>query len=200
MIVVGLTGSIGMGKTTAAAMFREFGAPVFDADLCVHDLYAGEAVEVVETAFPGVIRQGRIDRGLLGARVIGDTAAMARLEAIVHPLVVERRRAFLGKVRAAGARLAVLDVPLLFETRGEVDVDAIVIVTAGATVQRERVLSRQGMNEAKFAALLERQMADAEKRRRAHFIVQTSGGFDATRRQIRTIISAIGSCERCDQK
>jgi dephospho-CoA kinase len=195
MIVVGLTGSIGMGKTTAAAMFREFGAGVFDADHCVHELYSGDAVAAVEKAFPGVSCEGRINRDWLGARVLADSRAMARLEAIVHPMVAERRRAFIGNMRAAAVRIAVLDAPLLFETGAEYDLNAIVVVTAGAAVQRQRVLSREGMDESKFAAIIGRQMPDAEKRRRAHFIVQTSNGFEAARRQIRTIISAMASCE-----
>ncbi len=197
MIVLGLTGSIGMGKTTAAAMFRAFGVPIFDADLCVHDLYSSEAVDAVEGAFPGVLREGKIDRGLLADRVLDVPAAMAQLEAIVHPLVVERRMAFLAAVRSAGARLAVLDVPLLFETRAEVGLDAIAVVTADAAAQRQRVLARQGMTEAKFSAVLKRQMTDVEKRLRAHFIIQTSEGFDAARRQIKVIIAALAGCEYC---
>jgi dephospho-CoA kinase len=185
-----------MGKSTAAAMFGDFGAAVFDADYCVHNLYNGDKVKLVENSFPGITREGRVDRSRLGAIVFEDPKAMARLERIVHPFVVEERRSFLRNMRAAGVRLAVLDVPLLLETRAEEEVDAVVVVTAGSAVQRERVLSRNGMNEAKFAAILERQMPDVEKRRRAHFIVRTCDGFASARRQIRTIIAASRNCER----
>lgn len=200
MIVLGLTGSIGMGKTTAAEMFRRLGAPVFDSDRCVHDLYEGAAAGAIELAFPGATRDGRVDRNALGAVVLKDAQALARLEDVIHPMVRERRTRFLQQMRAFGARIAVVDVPLLLETAGEVEVDAVVVVTASYAAQRQRVLSREGMSEEKFSAILDRQMPDAKKRRSAHFILQTDNGFEAARRQIQTIISAVACCERGRQE
>ena len=200
MIVLGLTGSIGMGKTTAAEMFRRLGAPVFDADQCVHDLYEGKAAGAIELAFPGTTKDGRVDRKELGAMVLKDLGALAMLEGVIHPMVSAQRTSFLAKMRAAGARIAVVDVPLLLETSGEVEVDAVIVVTANYAAQRQRVLSREGMSEAKFSAILDRQMPDARKRRSAHFVIQTDKGFAAARRQIATIISAVASCERGNGK
>jgi dephospho-CoA kinase len=193
MIVLGLTGSIGMGKTTAARIFRQLGVPVFDADRCVHDLYEGAAVEPLARLFPTAIQGERINRNELGALVLSDAEGMSKLESVVHPLVLTQRLKFLDKMRSDGRPLIVFDVPLLFETDGSADVDAIVVVSAGASDQRERVLSRPGMDEAKFAAILKRQLPDAEKRRRAHFIVQTSRGMASTRRQLTTIIASLTS-------
>ncbi len=190
MLRLGLTGSIGMGKSTTAAMFRAAGVPVHDADAAVHRLYAGKAVPLVEEAFPGVTKDGRIDRTLLGARVLGDGAAMKRLEAIVHPLVREAEDAFLREAARTSA-VAVLDIPLLFETGGEVRADAIVVVTADAETQRQRVLARPGMSEERFRQILARQMPDAEKRRRAHFLVDSSRGLESARRQVRDILRAV---------
>jgi len=179
-----------MGKSTTAAMFRALGAPVHDADLAVHALYRGAAVAPVEAAFPGVARDGAIDRTLLGPRVLGDPAAMARLEAIVHPLVAAAREAFLVRARAAGARLAVLDIPLLFETGGERLVDAVAVVTAPEPVQKARVLARPGMTEAQLEAILGRQTPDSEKRRRAHVLIDTGRGLEPARRQVAGVLRA----------
>jgi dephospho-CoA kinase len=193
MIVVGLTGSIGMGKSTTAAMFAEAGAPVYDADAEVRRLYAagGPAAAPIEAAFPGVTRDGAVDRARLGDRVLGDPAALARLNAIVHPLMGEARAAFFAEAKAAGADVVVLDIPLLFETGGERNVDAVVVVTAPAAMQRERVLARPGMSEAKLDAILAAQMADAEKRVRAHYVVDTGAGMEAARTQVLDILAAL---------
>lgn len=195
MILLGLTGSVGMGKSTTARMFAELGAPVWDADAAVHRLYArgGKAVGPVAAAFPGVERDGAIDRARLGSRVHGDHAAFERLEAIVHPLVAEDRAAFLEKAGREGHAAAVLDIPLLFETGAEDKVDAVVVVTAPAHVQRERVLSRPGMDETRLAALLERQTPDHHKRARADFVIDTSRGLDHARAQVAEVLAAVHS-------
>lgn len=190
MLVLGLTGSIAMGKSTTAGLFRAAGVPVHDADATVHALYAGEAVAPVEAAFPGVTVDGRIDRARLAERVVGDPDALARLEAIVHPLVRRAERAFLAQTAAAGARHVVLDVPLLLETGAAPRVDAVVVVTAPESVQRARALARPGMTEARLAAILARQMPDAEKRRRAHFLIDTSLGIEAARDAVAAILRA----------
>lgn len=193
MIVIGLTGSIGMGKSTVAAMFAEEGAPAFDSDAAVHALYApgGAAVAAVEAAFPGVTRDGGIDRTALSARVVGNAEAIKQLEAIVHPLVRQAQADFLQSNRDAGTEVVVLDIPLLFES-GKTDLfDKIVVVSAPAEVQRTRVLSRPGMTEEKFEALLARQTPDAEKRARADFVIDTSGSFDNTRAQVRAVLDAL---------
>jgi dephospho-CoA kinase len=193
MIVIGLTGSIGMGKSTVAAMFAEEGAPRFDSDAAVHALYApgGAAVEAVEAAFPGVTKDGAIDRVALSARVVGNAEAIKQLEAIVHPLVRQAQVEFLRANRDLGARYVVLDIPLLFESGGVNFVDKTVVVSAPADVQRARVLARPGMSEEKFEAILARQMPDAEKRARADFVIDTSGGFDHTRAQVRAVLDAL---------
>lgn len=193
MIVAGLTGSIGMGKSATTAMFAEEGVPVHDADTAVHALYdvGGAAVGPVEAAFPGVVREGRIDRALLAARVVGDPAALSRLEAIVHPLVGRAREAFLAHAREKGAALAVVDIPLLFETGAQDAFDAVIVVTAPPDVQRARVLERPGMTSEKFEALLARQVPDAEKRRRADYVVDTGKGFEAARDQVRRLIAVL---------
>lgn len=188
---LGLTGSIGMGKSTTAALFRELGIPVHDADAAVHDIYAHEGVAAVEAAFPGVTVDGRIDRGRLGARVLHDPEAMKRLEAIVHPLVHERERAFLVRAALEGARLAVLDIPLLFETGAEKRVDAVAVVTAPHPVQKARVMARPGMTEATFGAILDKQMPDAEKRRRADYILDTGHGIAATRAEVAELVNRL---------
>jgi dephospho-CoA kinase len=195
MFVLGLTGSIGMGKSTVAAMFRAEGVPVHDADAVVHALYRGEAVPVIEAAFPGTTRDGEIDRGLLGARVLVDPAALARLEAIMHPLVATSRDAFLTEAENKGARLVVLDVPLLFETGGDRRVDAVILVTAPEAVQKERVSRRPGMTPERLAVILARQRPDAEKRARAHFIIDTGGELAATARQVRAILRALAGAK-----
>jgi dephospho-CoA kinase len=191
MIVLGLTGSLGMGKSTTARFFAEEGVPVHDADAAVHRLYAGDAVAPVEAAFPGTTSDGTIDREKLAARVVGDPAALKRLEAIVHPLVRREEERFLAAARKNGAKVAVLDIPLLFETGGDQRVDAVVVVTAPAEVQRARAFERPGMSEEKFAALLAKQLPDAEKRRRADFVVDTSQGFDSARAQVRAILREV---------
>jgi dephospho-CoA kinase len=193
MIVVGLTGSIGMGKSTVANMFAEEGAPAFNSDDAVHALYApgGAAVALVEEAFPGVTRDGAIDRGALSAAVVGNEGAILRLEAIVHPLVRQAQANFLAEQRAAGTAVVVLDIPLLFESTGAQAVNKIVVVSAPPEVQRARVLARSGMTEEKFENLLARQTPDAEKRARADFVIDTSGSFDATRAQVRAVLDAL---------
>jgi dephospho-CoA kinase len=189
--LLGLTGSIGMGKSTTSAMFRAAGVPVHDADQAVHDLYAGAAAPQIEAAFPGTTANGGVDRARLSAAVLGRPEALAKLEAIVHPLVRAEEQAFLARARKSGATVAVLDVPLLLETGGEGRCDAVVVVTAPVEVQRKRVLGRPGMSEEKLAAILARQMPDAEKRRRAHFLVDTSRGLVAAERQVRSILNAV---------
>jgi dephospho-CoA kinase len=189
--LLGLTGSIGMGKSTTSAMFRAAGVPVHDADQAVHDLYAGVAAPQIEAAFPGTTANGVVDRGKLSTAVLGRPEALAKLEAIVHPLVRAKEQAFLAQARKSGATVAVLDIPLLLETGGESRYDAVVVITAPAEVQRKRVLGRPGMTEEKFAAILARQMPDAQKRRRAHFLVDTSHGLVAAERQVRSILNAV---------
>jgi len=195
MFVIGLTGSIGMGKTTTARLFAEAGVPVHDADAAVHSLYEGEAAGAIEAAFPGTTRDGKVDRALLGKRVVDDPPAMLLLEAIVHPLVRDTERRFLADAEAAGAKVVALDVPLLFETGGENRVDAVVVVSAPPDVQRKRVLER-GMSEAKFDALLARQMPDSEKRRRADFVVDSSKGIEPAREQVLAILKAVAGMPR----
>lgn len=190
MIVLGLTGSIGMGKSTTADLFRAAGVPVHDADATVHALYANEAVAPIEAAFPGTTVDGRVDRAALGARVLGDDAAVRRLEAIVHPLVRAAELRFLAAEQARGRAVVVLDIPLLFETGGETRVDAVVTVTAPAETQRARVLARPGMTPEKLAQILARQLPDAEKRRRSHFLVDTARGIDPARAQVEGILRA----------
>jgi len=188
MIVLGLTGSIGMGKSTTAKLFAEAGVPVYDADAAVHHLYQGEAVPVIEAAFPGTTANGKVDRDRLSARVVHDPAAMKRLEEIVHPMLGASRQNFLREAEQSGAAVAVVDVPLLFETGGERNVDAVVVVTTSPELQRERILSRPNMTEQKLAGILARQMPDAEKRKRAQFVVDTSHGLDPVRARIRDIL------------
>jgi dephospho-CoA kinase len=193
MFILGLTGSIGMGKSTTAAFFAEAGVPVHDSDAVVHRLYEGEAVAPVEAAFPGVAVDGKIDRAKLAAQLIGKPDAIKRLEAIVHPLVRAATQRFTQEQAAKGARVILLDIPLLFETGGEKNVDAIVVVSSPPAVQRARVLARPGMTAEKLDALLARQMPDAEKRPRAHFVVDTSRSFDSARAQVHGILRAIAS-------
>jgi dephospho-CoA kinase len=194
--VLCLTGSLGMGKSTAAKMFAEAGVPVHDADAVVHALYEGDAVAAIEAAFPGTTSGGKVDRARLSTRVLGDDAAMARLEAIVHPMVSAARDAFLADAQVRGIEVVVLDIPLLFETAGERHCDAVVVVSAPPEVQRRRVLERPGMTEAKFAAILAKQMPDAEKRRRADFILDSSRSFDHARAQVRDILRLVAKLRR----
>lgn len=193
MIVIGLTGSIGMGKSTVAQMFAEEGAPSYNSDAAVHELYAkgGAAVDAVEAAFPGVARDGAIDRNLLGARVLNNTPELRKLEAIVHPLVGKAQAAFLRTHRDGGMKVVVLDIPLLFEGGGEKRVDKTVVVSAPADVQRARVLGRGGMTEEKFEQILARQMPDAEKRQRADFVIDTGVSLEETRAQVRRVLDAL---------
>jgi dephospho-CoA kinase len=193
MFILGLTGSLGMGKSTTAGFFAEAGVPVHDADAVVHRLYEGEAVAVIEAAFPGSTVAGKVDRGKLAAQVVDNPAALRTLEAIVHPLVSAAKERFLSEVRAQGAKVVVLDIPLLFETGGDQRVDAVVVVSAPGEVQRQRVLERPGMTADKLDALLARQMPDGEKRRRADFVVDTSQGFGAARAQVREILDAVAT-------
>ena len=191
MIVIGLTGSIGMGKTTTAAMFAAEGIPVHDSDATVHALYSGRAAPLIEAAFPGTTSNGVVDRTRLAAAVLGNGDALKRLETIVHPLVREEEERFRGKHAAAGADMILLDIPLLFEAGRDKAVDVIVVVSADAAIQRGRVLSRPGMSEEKFAAILARQLPDAEKRARADYVVDTGKGMDDAQGQVRAIIADI---------
>ena len=191
LFVLCLTGSLGMGKSTAAKFFAETGVPVHDSDAVVHALYEGEAVPLIEAAFPGSTSAGRVDRNKLAAMVLHDDAALARLEAIIHPLVTASRERFLAEAQARGAPVAVVDIPLLFETAAQSRCDAVVVVSAPAEIQRQRALDRPGMTEEKLAALLSKQMPDEEKRRRADFVVDSSQEFDQTRAQIRDILQGI---------
>jgi len=191
MIIVGLTGSIGMGKSTTAKMFRELGVPVNDADEVVHDLYRGEAVPRVEAAFPGVVKEGAIDRTELSRQLVAAPDRLGELEQIVHPLVRKREQEFLAKHRAAGAPFVLLDIPLLFETKAEARVDRVVVVTCDPEIQRERVLRRPGMTEEKLAMILARQVPDSEKRARADYLIDTSNSFDVTREQVRAVVDRL---------
>ena len=190
MFVLGLTGSIAMGKSATARLFAEEGVPVYDADATVHRLYEGEAAPAIEAAFPGSTRDGKVDRAALSQHIVGDAEKLKFLESIVHPLVGQVRDAFLADAEASGAKVAVLDIPLLFETGGESRVDAVVVASAPAGVQRARMLER-GIPENRLDALLARQMPDAEKRRRADFVVDTSGGIESARQQVKAILAAV---------
>jgi dephospho-CoA kinase len=194
--VLCLTGSLGMGKSTAAKFFAEAGVLVHDSDAVVHALYEGEAVAAIEAAFPGTTSDGKIDRNKLAAKVIDDKAALTRLEAIVHPLVAKAREKFLADAQARGAPVVVLDIPLLFEIGGSSSCDAVVVVSAPAEIQRARAFARPGMTEDKFAALLAKQVPDAEKRARANFIVDSSQGLDHARAQVHDILEAVAKMPR----
>jgi dephospho-CoA kinase len=189
--VLCLTGSLGMGKSRTASFFAEEGIPVHDADAAVHALYAGEAAPLIESAFPGTTSDGKVDRSKLAAQVVGNAAALARLEAIVHPLVAKVRDIFIAQAQSRNAPVILLDVPLLFETGGERHCDAVVVVSAPPDIQRRRAFERPGMTEEKFAALVGKQVPDAQKRRRADFIVDSSQSFDHARAQVRDILRAI---------
>jgi dephospho-CoA kinase len=191
MVILGLTGSIGMGKSATAALFRARGVPVHDSDASVHALYAGRAAPLIEAAFPGTVRDGVVDRA-----VLGDRAALKRLEAIVHPLVAEERDAFLRQCAKDNQPVVVLDIPLLFEIGGTAMVDAVVVVTAPESVQKSRVLARPGMTPETFAAIVAKQIPDREKRARAHFIIDTSRGFEAADRQVDSLLRAAAYLEK----
>jgi dephospho-CoA kinase len=193
MFILGLTGSVGMGKSTTLRFFDEAGVPVYDADREVHRLYEGAAVPAIEAAFPGTTRDGKVDRTKLAARVLNNPEALRRLEAIVHPMVHDVEQRILAEAEAAGHKVAVLDIPLLYEVDADKRVDAVVVVTAPPEVQRARVMERPGMTEEKFAAILAKQMPDAEKRRRADFVVDTSQGLDAARAQVRAILESVAT-------
>jgi dephospho-CoA kinase len=191
MIVVGLTGSIAMGKSTVGAVFAALGAPVFDADAAVRSFYAGKGKEIVEAMFPGVLVNGRIERDRLAQFVLTDPAALQRLEGLVHPAVADTEARFIERAAADGRRLTIVDVPLLFETGGESKVDLVVVVSAPESVQRARALQREGMSDAKLDAMLSRQISDVEKRRRAHFVIDTSGSLEQTRMQVSQFMRAV---------
>lgn len=193
MIRIGLTGSIGMGKSTTAKMFAAEGVPVHDADATVHALYAGRAAPLVEASFPGTVVDGKVDRQRLSPHVLGKPEAMKKLEGIVHPLVREEEQAFLDKARADRRRHVMMDIPLLFETGGRDRVDVVVVVTADAEIQRHRVLARPEMTIDRFEAILSKQLPDAEKRRRAHFLVDTGLGMEPARRQVHAIVTALAA-------
>ena len=191
MLILGLTGSIGMGKSTTAKLFAEAGVPVYDADATVHELYEGEAAPAIEAAFPGTTANGKVDRKKLSERVVHDPAAIKQLEQIVHPMLGASRRKFFEQAERAGAAVTVVDVPLLFETGGEKRVDAVVVVTTSPENQRERILARGTMTSEALDSILARQLPDADKRKRADFVVDTSHGLDPVRDQIRDILREV---------
>jgi dephospho-CoA kinase len=196
MIILGLTGSIGMGKSTTAKLFEEAGVPVYDADASVHRLYEGEAAPAIEAAFPGTTVDGKVDRNRLSAKVVHDPSAMKRLEQIVHPMLGASRQKFFDQAERSGVPVVVVDVPLLFETGGEKRVDAVVVVTTSPEVQRERILARDNMTNEKLNSILARQLPDAEKRKRADFVVDTSHGLDPVRLRIRDILEQAAKMPR----
>jgi dephospho-CoA kinase len=191
MLILGLTGSIGMGKSTTAKLFAEAGVPVYDADASVHRLYEGEAAPAIEAAFPGTTSDGKVDRKKLSARVVHDQAAIKQLEQIVHPMLGASRKKFFDDAEQSGAPVVVVDVPLLFETGGEKRVDAVVVVTTSPENQRERIMARGTMTQEALDSILARQMPDAEKRQRADFVVDTSHGLDPVRAQIKDILAEV---------
>ncbi len=196
MVVLGLTGSIGMGKSATCDMFRARGVAVHDSDATVHELYAGEATPLIEQAFPGVARNGKVDRALLAARVLGHPEELKRLEAVVHPLVRAREAKFLAENQQSNSRFVVLDIPLLFESRNPATFDAILVVTAPIEIQKVRVLSRPGMTAEKFAAITAKQMPDQEKRQRAHYLINTADGFSFAKSQVDAILRSLASRQK----
>jgi dephospho-CoA kinase len=196
MLILGLTGSIGMGKSTTAKLFAQAGVPVYDADATVHKIYEGEAAPKIEAAFPGTTVDGKVDRARLSAKVVHDPAAIRRLEEIVHPMLRAYHQKFLDDAERSGAGVAVVDVPLLFETGGDKRVDAVVVVTTSPEIQRQRILARDDMTDDKLDAILARQMSDAEKRKRADFVVDTSHGLESVRAQIRDILDQVAKMPR----
>jgi dephospho-CoA kinase len=199
MIVIGLTGSIGMGKSTTAAMFEQEGVPVNDADAAVHDLYRGKAVGPVAEAFPGTLKNGVIDRQELSRQLSWDPGKLPLLEAIVHPLVRQREVDFLNHQKKAGAEVVVLDIPLLFETGGEERVDTVVVVSCDPQLQRQRVLARPGMSEDKLEMILARQVPDGEKRRKADFVIDTGTGTEVARQRVKEIITSLKAGKKSDR-
>jgi dephospho-CoA kinase len=195
LIVAGLTGSIAMGKSTVAAMFSESGAPVFDADAAVRAFYSGDGARLVEREFPGVVVDARVDRERLSQIVLNDSAALGRLEGLVHPAVAAMRADFVARALREGRRMAIVDVPLLFETGADSAVDLVVVVSAPPAAQRARALARDGMTEEKLDVILARQMSDTEKRRRAHFVIDTGGSFRRTRAQVAQFLRACAGLE-----
>ena len=193
MLVVGLTGSIGMGKSTTLAMFRDEGIPVHSADESVHRLYSGEAAPIIEAAFPGTVDHGTVDRERLAKLVLNNLEALKRLESIVHPLVRKEELVFLETARKSGAPFAVVDIPLLYETGGESRFDKVIVVTASAEIQQERVMARPGMTDDKFKAIVDRQMSDAEKRRRADFVIDTGRGLEPARQAVHEIVRTLSA-------
>lgn len=193
MLVLGLTGSVGMGKSTVAGMFADEGAATFNADDTVHALYRGAAAPLVESEFPGTVVDGVVDRARLGQKVLGDKGALARLERIVHPLVRKAEEDFRVRAAGEGRRIVLLDIPLLFEKGSETRMDAVIVVSAPAEIQRERVLARPGMTEERFDSILASQMPDAEKRLRAHFVIDTGGSLERTRGEVRDILRALAA-------
>ncbi len=191
MIVIGLTGSIGMGKTTTAKLFADEGVPVCDSDAVVHDLYRSEAVSPIAVAFPQAVQEGRVNRDILSHILRENPAQFSVLESIVHPLVRSKQDAFVAKLKQNGEAVALLDIPLLFETKAESRVDVVVVASCSPEIQRERVLSRPGMTEEKFAMILSRQMPDVEKRRKADFIIDTGRGIEDARTQVRSVLRAL---------
>ncbi len=191
MLVVGLTGSVAMGKSTVAAMFSQAGVPLFDADATVHRLYAGSAAPLIEAAFPGTTADGVVDRDALRVRVIGNAEAMARLEDVVHPLVAAERNKFIAAQRRVGATMVLLDIPLLFEVNADREVDVIVVVTASPEIQMARLLERPGMTEERARAMRGHQIPDADKRRRGHFVIDNSGTRDVTHQQVADVCRAL---------
>ena len=193
MLIIGLTGSIGMGKSTTAELFRAAGVPVHDADATVHALYSGRAVPLIEARFPGTTINGAVDRERLAKAVLGKPEEIRALEAMIHPLVQAEEQAFLQKARQAGARQVVLDIPLLLEVGAAGRVDCVLVVSAPSAVQKARVMARDGMTEAKFDAIMQRQMLDADKRRRAHVVIDTSQGLHAARADVTALLAALGA-------
>ena len=196
MLIIGLTGSIGMGKSTTLQMFADEGVPVYDADAAVHAVYSSTAVPIVEAAFPGTTADGKVDRQKLSQRVLGNPDALKKLEQIVHPLLGAHRQIFMEAAEKAGAPIVLMDVPLLFETGGEKRMDAVVVVTAPADLQRKRVLARDNMTAEKLDAILARQTPDAEKRKRADFVVDTSRGLDPVRADVKDILARVAKKPR----
>jgi dephospho-CoA kinase len=192
MIVIGLTGSIGMGKTTTAEMFKAAGVPVISADAIVHELYRGEAAPLIDAAFPGAAPDGVVDRKVLSTMLLADPEGFERLEAIIHPLVRAHEQAFLDQARADGHAMALVDIPLLYETGAENRVDTVVVASCAPDIQRQRVLARPGMSEEKFETIVSRQFPDDQKRNRADFVVDTGLGLESAREQVASIIAAVG--------